>query len=303
MLRLFRSKLPGLAINPISTRGRSKIRRKGWYLEKRFKDYTEDDLFNIKLMRKQVLQQVPGMTVRSQRGLFHGKKKRHGHSTCFSEKKTLRFFRPNVQLRNYWSNIFQRNIRLYVTTTTMKKIRYYAGFDNYILLCRPEKMWSSLGEYLRRVMLLKISQPDLNLVGRKIMGFEENLFKTKRSLKKVKNPVFFPGNMRHKDLTHLKARRIENYSRRELKVLKAFLAGEEEFEDYEEEAAEILRKENELFDHQRENTSALSQKLDRWIETKAQTSTKFNRMFRLQNIVMNENAELFEKTLIDTMKK
>ena len=303
MLRLLRKKLPGLNQNIQSLRQRTKIRNKPWYLEKRFSSYSEDDLFNIKLMRKQVRERVPGMTMRSQRGLFHGKKKRKGHSTCFSEKKTLRYFKPNVQLKNFRSNFLQRNIRVHVTTTTIKKIRHYGGIDNYLLLAYSKNMWSNLGEYLRRVMLLKLKKPNLNLEGRKIMGMEENLFKNKRSLKQIKNPVSLQGSLRHKDLTYLKSKKPDDYTRRELKILKAYFEGEEEFEQYKEEVQEMNDREDKALDLGEEEKSRIVPKIEKWLAKKAKESPKFYKMYLLQTHDSSQNSELYQTPILENPNK
>ena len=273
------------------------MRRKQGFIEKRFNFYTEDDLFNIKLMRKQIRERVPGMTIRSQRGLFHGKRKRNGHMNCFSEKKTLRYFKPNVQLKFLWSNFFQRQFRVHITASALKKIRHYGGIDNYLLLAYSRKMWSSLGEYLRKVMLLKLQRPQLNLEGKQIMGMEKNLFKTKRALKSIKNPIFLPGDMRHRDLTYLKSRKNNDYSRRELKVMKAHLAGEDEYEVFKEEAEEMRRRQNEAFGD--EEDPLVVQKLNRWLAKKAKESPKFYKMYMLQTHGKSKHEELYRGQPLD----
>jgi large subunit ribosomal protein L28 len=48
-----------------------------------------------------------------------------------------------------------------MTTTALKNMRKYGGFDNYILLTKPKDLDSVYGEYLRRLMIEKINNPSL----------------------------------------------------------------------------------------------------------------------------------------------
>ena len=42
-------------------------------------------------------------------------------------------------------------------------VRKYGGFDNYILLSKPKDMDSRFGEYLRRLMLIKLNNKDFEI--------------------------------------------------------------------------------------------------------------------------------------------
>jgi hypothetical protein len=42
-------------------------------------------------------------------------------------------------------------------------MRKYGGFDNYILLTKPQKMDSLYGEYLRKLMLTKLNNPEFEI--------------------------------------------------------------------------------------------------------------------------------------------
>ena len=63
----------------------------------------------------------------------------------------------------YFSNILQKKFRLSVTTTAMRKMRRLGGFDNYILCTSPKSLDSIYGEYLRRLMLNKVKDPEYRI--------------------------------------------------------------------------------------------------------------------------------------------
>lgn len=79
-----------------------------------------------------------------------------------------------------------------VSTTALKNIRKYGGFDNYILLCKSELMYSPYGEYLRKLMITKMNDPSWNvpyIVKSKKIKKEF----TKRELRfKGKEPFWYP---------------------------------------------------------------------------------------------------------------
>jgi len=51
-------------------------------------------------------------------------------------------------------------MHLTLSTTALRQIRKYGGFDNYILLSPPNKLDSIYGEYLRKAMLFKLKDPN-----------------------------------------------------------------------------------------------------------------------------------------------
>ena len=286
-----------------SLRYRKPQKRKKTYIESRFKDLEVDDLFHICLIRKKIQQRVPGMTIRSQRGLFHGKLRRSGHRICFSSKKHLRSFSPNVQYKHFWSNILQREVRIYVTTTTLKKILYYGGFDNYVLLARSEKMWSNFGEYMRRVMLAKLADASLPLEHKMIFGTEPNKYLSKRRRMQFKNKMYLPPDMKHSDLTYYTMNRVEHYSRRQIKILEAYKKGDEEFEKYKAETQKIWDWEEENEKKHKNKTSKLELKLERWLMRKSKSSPQFYKLFKLQEKNFIEDINVEESEYAEYMRK
>lgn len=95
--------------------------------------------------------------------LFHGEKVKTVIDSCFSEKKSRRKHSPNTFRRTFFSKILNIEVRVFVSDVAIRKIKELDGFDNYILLTKPEEMESFLGEYLRELMLRKLNDPNLDL--------------------------------------------------------------------------------------------------------------------------------------------
>lgn len=47
-----------------------------------------------------------------------------------------------------------------VSTAALKNMRKLGGFDNYILLSKSKNMYSPYGEYLRKLMITKMNNPE-----------------------------------------------------------------------------------------------------------------------------------------------
>lgn len=58
------------------------------------------------------------------------------------------------------SDILGRTIRMPVTNKAFKNIRKLGGLDNYILLSKSKNMYSVYGEYLRKLMIHKMNDPE-----------------------------------------------------------------------------------------------------------------------------------------------
>ncbi len=63
----------------------------------------------------------------------------------------------------FYSEILQRKLELNVTTKALRCMRKSGSFDNYILLTRTEDLDSLYGEYLRKLMLTKLNDPDFRV--------------------------------------------------------------------------------------------------------------------------------------------
>jgi len=50
-----------------------------------------------------------------------------------------------------------------MTTHAMRAMRRRGSFDNYILMTHPTRLDSIYGEYLRRLMLNKLNNPDYQI--------------------------------------------------------------------------------------------------------------------------------------------
>jgi large subunit ribosomal protein L28 len=186
--------------------------------ERQFKDLTLPDLVNEKYMRKLVRTKLPGSTLKAQRGLYHGKKITTGHDITYSDKKTKRRFDPNVFKKTFFSNVLGKTVTTNVTTKTLKCIRKYGGFDNYILLTKPQNMQSMFGEYLRKIMLEKINNPSIDLDHARIFGTTPDV-KSKRKRRIVHDGIFMPKEIRHKDHTMDYFRGFNEMSKEELSLV------------------------------------------------------------------------------------
>mmetsp|Transcript_25314 Transcript_25314/g.22335 ORF Transcript_25314/g.22335 Transcript_25314/m.22335 type:complete len:150 (-) Transcript_25314:378-827(-) len=90
-----------------------------------------------------------------------------------------------------------------VTAKTLKCMRKYGGFDNYILLTKPHKMDSLYGEYLRKLMYLKINKPDYKIPYIVRHAKKQHVSKRKRLMKSY--PTFYvPQDLRYTDLWKLR---------------------------------------------------------------------------------------------------
>ena len=202
--------------------------------EKRINLLDDCDLFNCYYVKKLVNSEFPGVTKRSQRGLFHGAKERSGERTCFSEKKSKHLFKPNVFKKMYYSEILERSFEIDVSTTAIKSIRSHGGFDNYILLCKPQQMQSMYGEYLRRLMYRKLNDPEFNTKDGNIYGAFTSKTKTK-----VRTEIFryatYSKELRHKDLSAINPDFFDEMTKKERKLAKRAF-------DDPENAHEILKE-------------------------------------------------------------
>jgi len=185
---------------------------------RQFKDLALPDLVNEKYIRKLVRTKIPGSTLKAQRGLYHGKKVQTGHYITYSDKKTKRRFNPNVFKKSFFSKVLGKMVTTNVTTKTIKCIRKYGGFDNYILLTKPENMQSMLGEYLRKIMIEKINNPNLDVEHASIFGTNPDV-KSTRKRKMVHDGIFMPKEIRHKDHTMDYFRGFNEMSKEELSLV------------------------------------------------------------------------------------
>lgn len=85
------------------------------------------------------------------RGLYSGEKIRHGYYRTKMENKVLRTWSPNVHRVFLFSSDVGEKFRLKVTKTTLKRIDYDGGLDNYIL--NQKHLESPLAHKLKVKML------------------------------------------------------------------------------------------------------------------------------------------------------
>lgn len=161
---------------------------------------------------------IPKKTQRSQRGLFQGKQPKSGRQYCFSDKRYLRRWFPNVQKKEFFSEILEKNIRINVTTAALRTMRKYGGFDNYILLSKPQSMDSTYGEYLRKLMLTKLNDPTFFIPRiAKAQPVDKGPLGPKERRVSQKGGIFwYPRELRNTDLSHLKLKNPRDMNRKEL---------------------------------------------------------------------------------------
>ena len=100
---------------------------------------------------------------RLKRGLYGGKEVRFGNNVSFSQRKTRRRWNPNIQKKKIFSEVLGRTIRIPVTTSVLRTIEKYEGFDNYILnypLRKFEAHGSEVAVSLRKEMKEKIKEKE-----------------------------------------------------------------------------------------------------------------------------------------------
>lgn len=214
-------------------------------------DLTTEDLVNEKYIRKIVRTRIPGSTMKAQRGLFHGKKVRTRHRVTFSDKKTKLKQAPNVFKKTFKSAVLGKDIKVNVSSKALRCIRKYGGFDNYILLTKPKNLDSMFGEYLRKIMLEKLNNPELNLKRCKVFGTTADVWKPSRS-KPKDNRVWMTKEVRHSDQTRNKFKGLNDMNKEELKLVSEYmenpLMGDEIFKKYSkfEENKEKIEEERKI---------------------------------------------------------
>ncbi|KYQ93257.1 hypothetical protein DLAC_05912 [Tieghemostelium lacteum] len=97
-----------------------------------------------------------GVMNRGQRGLYGGKQIIFGNTICFSNKKSRRNWKPNVQSKTYHSDILDTDLRVKVTCHTIRCIDKAGNFDNYIMKTSHKNLSSELGSDLKNTMKMAL---------------------------------------------------------------------------------------------------------------------------------------------------
>jgi large subunit ribosomal protein L28 len=92
---------------------------------------------------------------RAERGLFAGKQRLTGNNVSFSERKTRRVWKPNVQTKTFYSQLLDQRIRLKVTTHAIRCIERKGGLDEYLLNTKVTSLQESLVAMKLRGQLLE----------------------------------------------------------------------------------------------------------------------------------------------------
>lgn len=72
--------------------------------------------------------------------------------------RTKRTWKPNVQRKEYYSDILERTVRVKLTTAAMRWIDKAGGFDPYIYHTPDHKLASNLGSQLKEEMKRRIEE-------------------------------------------------------------------------------------------------------------------------------------------------
>jgi large subunit ribosomal protein L28 len=89
------------------------------------------------------------------------------------------------------------------------------NIDNYILMTKPKNLDSMYGEYLRRLMLLKLNNPDFRVP--KILREKSEYRKILTRKDRLPNPIWIPPEIRHTDFSQKIKQKEEDLNPRELR--------------------------------------------------------------------------------------
>lgn len=90
---------------------------------------------------------------RAHKGIYDGKGLMFGYKPTFSEKKTKKVWKPNVQRKTYYSEILEEKLKYEMTTSAMRSIDRAGGFDNYIIKTSDKRLVSKAAIELKKHML------------------------------------------------------------------------------------------------------------------------------------------------------
>lgn len=247
----------------------------------------DNELFNSTYVKKICSSPLPGYTSKSLKNLYHGVKLRSGHNLCFSDKKSKRWFKPNTFKRSYHSKLLDKSFNIHVTTKALKTIRKYGGFDNYILLCKPEKMQSLFGEYLRRLMYKKLNNPEFDLNNATVFGVHKSN-PDPRPRVKLAQYLGFNKENRHKDLSGINPHFFKEMTKKELKTVDEMLNNPDKIPD-------ILSKDQKYLDSiaKAEDEMKKLLPLSRSIKSKMENmkDKKLLRLYKLQIYDAKKNGQ------------
>lgn len=102
-------------------------------------------------------------------GLYHGRTVGFGNKISFSEKKTRRTWKPNVQWVKLYSETLNARLRVKATQKALRCIDKAGGLDNYLLKTEDKKLDSKFALRLRRIII------DRQHVNQRIKQREETL--------------------------------------------------------------------------------------------------------------------------------
>ena len=131
---------------------------------------------------------------RAHKGIYDGKGLMFGYKPTFSEKKTKKVWKPNVQRKTYYSEILEEKLKYEMTTSAMRSIDRAGGFDNYILKTSDKRLVSKAAIELKKRMLtvLEMKESGENIEDiRKKLAPPPQISKHQHVPKKYTNRFYF----------------------------------------------------------------------------------------------------------------
>lgn len=80
-----------------------------------------------------------------------GKKTTSGSNVSHSNAHTKRTFKPNLQLKTFFSDLLQRGIRLRLSTRAIRTIDKYNGLDGFMLNVKNRRVVEDFSDSARAV--------------------------------------------------------------------------------------------------------------------------------------------------------
>lgn len=105
------------------------------------------------MVNYRIILRAKALPPRADKGIYDGKGLMFGNKPTFSEKKTKKVWKPNVQRKTYYSEILEEKLKYEMTTSAMRSIDRAGGFDNYIMGCSAKRLSTKAAIDLKKRML------------------------------------------------------------------------------------------------------------------------------------------------------
>jgi len=95
------------------------------------------------------------------RGIFAGKHIQFGNTVSHSLRKHRRHWKPNIQIKSFYSEILSKWFQVKVTTRAMRCIDKAGGFDNYFINTKKKNLGEGLVLDIREEILACLEKREL----------------------------------------------------------------------------------------------------------------------------------------------